>query len=283
MTSLSKNRHHGWASEEDLILVLCVGVADAGIAVELSAGIYHSYHSSPDLSSLPPQPWVISCGRPDSWKQNRPKARTPRAPHRCFRELALGVPGDARYTDKFTMEQCQSSSSTPAGRIVIDPEDLALQTAISRQEPTTDAIAVYSDGSRLEDEWCGCGAVTSKAPHLGPQQRGIRRRAFRHCHGPRARLTSNGGIIHLFTDAQAALKRLRDDKPDPGQWILARIANAEAVLPERKEDRGIPLGPRPPWGSWQRSCRRACQRRCVRWQQSTPTLRRDSDNPGTRG
>jgi hypothetical protein len=36
--------------------------------------------------------------------------------------------------------------------------------------------------------------------------------------------------ITIFTDAQTALKRIRNDDPSPGQWIARRILRTEGQL-----------------------------------------------------
>ncbi|KAA8899411.1 hypothetical protein FN846DRAFT_175662 [Sphaerosporella brunnea] len=137
-------------------------------------------------------------------------------------------------------------------------QGLAKQTATSAQDPSSDASTVYSDGSRLEDEWCGCAAVArsfsrngpgwdAQSQHLGRIKKVHDAELFGIATGLElvlCNLSGVKGVVRRFADAQAALRQLQDDKPGPGQWLLPRIAKSEALLRDKGLGHRVPLGPR---------------------------------------
>lgn len=134
----------------------------------------------------------------------------------------------------------------PAGKIIVLDQDAALAAAITHQEPTDNTIAVYSDGSRLENGDRGYAAVTqvdirlnkwrNASAFVEENKEAYDAELFGIAAGlelalSNATLQNNPtGCVRLFTDAQAALKRLQHDTPGPGQWLLPRISCAEASL-----------------------------------------------------
>lgn len=126
----------------------------------------------------------------------------------------------------------------PQGRIVTEPQDAAIQTAIMRQKATDNAVAVCSDGSRLENGcsgyvaviYAGNGEWIGKAKYLGDNKEAYDAELFGIAAGlalaHRRLHASTPGTVRIFTDSQAALGRLKTDTPGPGQWLLLRITQA---------------------------------------------------------
>jgi ribonuclease HI len=133
--------------------------------------------------------------------------------------------------------------SSLKGRVVIEDAEAA-QSSAETWAPNK-GIAIFTDGSKLEDGWTGCAAVW-KGPDGCWQGRKLfmgRNKEVFHAElyaiwvglmsarkhqdeweavGPKS--------LTIFTDAQAALKRIRNDDPGPGQWLARRILRTERQL-----------------------------------------------------
>lgn len=115
--------------------------------------------------------------------------------------------------------------------------------AITHQAPSNDAVAVFSDDSRLDNGDCGYPAATQidsqrngwKSVHayIGDNKEAYDAELFGIAAGLELASTltvvrsNTSGRLRLFTDAQAALKHIQHDSPGPGQWLLPRIARAK--------------------------------------------------------
>ncbi|KAA8893287.1 hypothetical protein FN846DRAFT_914221 [Sphaerosporella brunnea] len=81
-------------------------------------------------------------------------------------KLAARIPGHPVAT-----ERCAPSVPCPSGRVIVTDQDAALAAAVVHQTPSAEAIAEYSDGSRLDNGDCGYAAVTQ----IDPQQNSWKR------------------------------------------------------------------------------------------------------------
>jgi ribonuclease HI len=147
--------------------------------------------------------------------------------------------------------------SSLKGRVIIEDSACAKATAESWTTPDK-GIAVFTDGSKSEDGWTGCAAVWKLLGNCDSEWQG--RKIFMgrnkevfdaelyaiwvgltaardHKEEWAAHLTEHGGprVITIFTDAQAALKRIRNDEAGPGQWLARRIIRVERQLLVRQE------------------------------------------------
>jgi ribonuclease HI len=143
--------------------------------------------------------------------------------------------------------------SSLKGRVIIEDIECAKATAESWTTPDK-GIAMFTDGSKSEDGWTGCAAVWKLLGSREWQGRKIfmgrnkevfdaelyaiwiaLRAARDNQDAWAAHLTRLGGpqVITIFTDAQAALKRIRDDEAGPGQWLARRIIRVERQLRQK--------------------------------------------------
>jgi ribonuclease HI len=137
------------------------------------------------------------------------------------------------------------TQSSLKGRVVIEDAEAAQATA----EAWTPAkwIAIFTDGSKFEDGHTGCAAVWKDSEDvwrgrklfLGRNKEVFDAEIYAIWVGLKAAKERAGreGIdgpgpraVTIFTDAQAALKRIGNDAPGPGQWLVRRILHTERQL-----------------------------------------------------
>jgi hypothetical protein len=154
-----------------------------------------------------------------------------------------------------SIEPTRPNLQHPTGHVAIEEdENTAALTASSLEQPTKNHMAVYTDGSRLEDGHCAFGAVARtsmtvdewcrSSGYIGNNKEAYDAELFGIAAGlelasrsthVRSRLRQEdppnlSGTVYIFVDAQAALKRLRRGDPGAGQWMLPRIRQAENEL-----------------------------------------------------
>jgi ribonuclease HI len=133
--------------------------------------------------------------------------------------------------------------SSLKGRVIMEDTESAKATA---ETWTADrGIAIFTDSSKFEDGYTGCAAVWKSGDASGWQGRklfmGRNKEVFDAelyaiwvgLASARDHLKDNwtgAKLITIFTDAQAALKRIQNDDPGPGQWLARRILRTERQL-----------------------------------------------------
>jgi hypothetical protein len=165
-------------------------------------------------------------------------------------KLAMAIPGHPA-----NIEPIRPNLRHPSGHVTIEEDETtAALMASSLEQPTDNHLAVYSDGSRLEDRHCAFSAVARtdmaidewcrSSAYIGNNKEAYDAELFGIAAGlelasrsthVRSRLRQDDppdvpGTVYVFVDAQAALKRLKRGDPGAGQWLLPRIRQAENEL-----------------------------------------------------
>jgi ribonuclease HI len=131
--------------------------------------------------------------------------------------------------------------SSLKGRVIMEDTESAKTTA---ETWTADrGIAIFTDGSKFEDGYTGCAAVwrsgdgwQGRKVFMGRNKEVFDAELYAIWMGlasARDHLKEDWAgakSITIFTDAQAALKRIRNDDPGPGQWLARRILRTERQL-----------------------------------------------------
>jgi ribonuclease HI len=131
--------------------------------------------------------------------------------------------------------------SSLKGRVIMEDTESAKATA---ETWTADrGIAIFTDGSKFEDGCTGCAAVwksgdgwQGRKVFMGRNKEVFDAELYAIWIGlasARDHLKDDwmgAKSITFFTDAQAALKRIRNDDPGPGQWLARRIIRTERQL-----------------------------------------------------
>jgi ribonuclease HI len=132
--------------------------------------------------------------------------------------------------------------SSLKGRVIVEDTDSAKATAETWS--TDKGFAVFTDGSKSEEGWTGCAAVwksddtwQGRKMFMGRNKEVFDAELYAIWLGLTAARDHQDEwaavgpkSITIFTDAQAALKRIRNNDPGPGQWLARRILRTERQL-----------------------------------------------------
>jgi ribonuclease HI len=154
-------------------------------------------------------------------------------------------PGRGQLRSPVMVEATQMlwTRSSLKGRVIIEDAGSAKATA---EAWTIDrGRAVFTDGSKGEDGWTGCAAVwrngeggwQGRKIFMGRNKEVFDAELYAIWLGLKATRDHQGEwaavgpkSITIFTDSQAALKRMKNDDPGPGQWLARRILRTERQL-----------------------------------------------------
>ncbi|KAA8898654.1 hypothetical protein FN846DRAFT_909964 [Sphaerosporella brunnea] len=115
--------------------------------------------------------------------------------------------------------------------IVIEDADPATASAIRPQRLTHGTIAIYSDGSHLEDRRRAYAAVTQGENHEAYNAELLGIASALKMATRRVAVRANPSCyVGLFTDADGAFNLLPRTKPGTGQWLLPRIVRTGSKL-----------------------------------------------------
>jgi ribonuclease HI len=152
---------------------------------------------------------------------------------RCIDRMGLGA----------VEEVCPRFSWKTKGQIIIERTDLAEETA--RRWGDLGATCLWTDGSQLPDGHTGAavawnvdGRYDSQEFYLGTNKEVFDAEVLAICEALDIALRRQkdgllGDTLVIFTDAQAALSRLRNDDEGPGQQLAHRAFNIESALGRR--------------------------------------------------
>jgi hypothetical protein len=127
------------------------------------------------------------------------------------------------------------------GNITIKDRDAAADDG-KRASSTTGSI--FTDGSRMDSGYTGCSVVWRQTNREWRKERynlGKRKEIYDAelyaipetvslAYRRNIRTPDDVETIHIYSDSTAALKRLKDPNPSPGQWLIKKIAETETMI-----------------------------------------------------
>jgi ribonuclease HI len=156
--------------------------------------------------------------------------------------------------EKNGMEIVKETTKTVEGTVLIKDRETATNEV---KEASTLSGILFTDGSRLDSGHAGCSMVWKKPDEEWHQERyhmgnwkeifdaelyaiaEALKLAFRR----NIRNPTNIETVQVYSDSTAALQRIKDPNPAPGQWIMEKIVEMEHQIMEighRGEYKGVP-------------------------------------------
>jgi ribonuclease HI len=152
------------------------------------------------------------------------------------------------------MKIVKETTKTVEGTVLIKDRETATNEV---KEASTLSGILFTDGSRLDSGHAGCSMVWKKPDEEWHQERyhmgnwkeifdaelyaiaEALKLAFRR----NIRNPTNIETVQVYSDSTAALQRIKDPNPAPGQWIMEKIVEMEHQIMEighRGEYKGVP-------------------------------------------